>query len=96
MTNTGTVTNTGTFQNSNVVTNSGVLTNKGTFNNSGQNVLLAINSGGTVNNAGPEQYARREWDGPDRMYVNARHIVMVEPVSLDSKVAQLIAETKQK
>ena len=60
LTNTGTVTNTGTFQNSNVVTNSAVLTNKGTFNNSGQNVLLAINSGSTVNNAGPEQYARRE------------------------------------
>lgn len=38
----------------------------------------------------------KEWHGPDRMYLNARHIVMVEPVSPDSKVAQLIAETKQK
>jgi hypothetical protein len=38
----------------------------------------------------------KEWHAPDRMYLNARHIVMVEPVSPNSKVAQLIAETKQK
>jgi hypothetical protein len=30
------------------------------------------------------------------MYVNARHIVMVEPVGANSKVAQLIAESQQK
>jgi hypothetical protein len=38
----------------------------------------------------------KEWHAPDRMYLNARHIVMVEPVSPNSKVAQLIAETNQK
>jgi len=38
----------------------------------------------------------KEWHAPDRMYLNARHIVMVEPVNPNSKVAQLIAETKQK
>ena len=38
----------------------------------------------------------KEWHAPDRMYLNARHIVMVEPVSPNSKVAQLIAETRQK
>ena len=38
----------------------------------------------------------KEWHSPDRMYLNARHIVMVEPVSTSSKVAQLIAESKQK
>lgn len=38
----------------------------------------------------------KEWHAPDRMYLNARHIVMVEPVSPNSKVAQLITETAQK
>jgi hypothetical protein len=35
-----------------------------------------------------------EWHAPDRMYLNARHIVLIEPVGANSKVAQLIAETK--
>lgn len=35
-----------------------------------------------------------EWHGPDRMYINAGHIVLIEPVSPDSKVAQLIKEAK--
>jgi hypothetical protein len=35
-----------------------------------------------------------EGHGPDRMYINARHIVVIEPVSPDSKVAQLIKEAK--
>lgn len=35
-----------------------------------------------------------EWHAPDRMVINARHIVMVEPVSPSSKVAQLIADLK--
>ncbi len=35
-----------------------------------------------------------EWHGPDKMYINARHIVIIEPVSPDSKVAQLIKEAK--
>jgi len=38
----------------------------------------------------------KEWHAPDRTYLNARHIVMVEPVGPSSKVAQLIAESKQK
>ena len=37
-----------------------------------------------------------EWHGPDRMYINAKHIVLIEPVSPDSKVAQLIKEAKAK
>jgi len=36
-----------------------------------------------------------EWHGPDRMFVNARHIVLVEPVGPSSKVAQLIADDKK-
>ncbi|MEN6475245.1 MAG: hypothetical protein ABFD81_14620 [Syntrophaceae bacterium] len=35
-----------------------------------------------------------EWHGPDHMYINAEHIVLIEPVSADSKVAQLIKESK--
>lgn len=38
----------------------------------------------------------KEWHGPDRMYVNTRHVVMIEPVAPDSKVAQLIKEEKEK
>ena len=37
-----------------------------------------------------------EWHGPDFTVVNARHIVMIEPVGANSKVAQLIAEQEQK
>lgn len=33
-----------------------------------------------------------EWHAPDRTVLNARHIVLVEPVSFGSKVAELIAE----
>jgi hypothetical protein len=35
-----------------------------------------------------------EWHGPDRMYINARHIVLIEPVSSGSRVATLIKEAK--
>ena len=35
-----------------------------------------------------------EWHAPDRMVINANHIVLVEPVSPTSKVAQLIADSK--
>lgn len=35
-----------------------------------------------------------EWHGPDKMFINARHIVIIEPVAPTSKVAQLIAEAK--
>ncbi len=38
----------------------------------------------------------KEWHGPDRMYVNPGHILLVEPVRPDSQVAKLIAEAKSK
>lgn len=34
----------------------------------------------------------REWHEPSYMHLNARSILLVEPVGADSKVAQLIAE----
>jgi hypothetical protein len=34
----------------------------------------------------------KEWHGPDYMILNARHIVLIEPVGPDSQVAKLIAE----
>ena len=37
----------------------------------------------------------QEWHGPDKMYINAKHIVVIEPVSPESKVAQLIKEAKE-
>lgn len=37
-----------------------------------------------------------EFHGPDKMFLNARHIIMIEPVGPNSKVAQLIAEDKSK
>lgn len=37
-----------------------------------------------------------EVHGPDRMFLNARHIIMIEPVGPNSKVAQLIADDKAK
>lgn len=37
-----------------------------------------------------------EWHSPDRMYLNATHIVLIEPVGKDSQVAKLIAESKTK
>ena len=36
-----------------------------------------------------------EFHSPDHMVLNARHIVLVEPVGEQSKVAQLIAEQKK-
>lgn len=36
----------------------------------------------------------KELHGPDRMYINASHILFVEPVGAGSKVAQLIAESR--
>jgi hypothetical protein len=35
-----------------------------------------------------------EWHGPDRMYINSKHIVLIEPVGQNSKVAQLIKDAK--
>lgn len=37
-----------------------------------------------------------EWHGPDVMYINGSHIVMIEPVSPTSRVAELIRELKSK
>ena len=37
----------------------------------------------------------KEWHGPDRMIISDKSIVFVEPVGADSKVAQLIAESKK-
>jgi hypothetical protein len=37
----------------------------------------------------------KEWHGPDRMILNEKSIVFVEPVGPDSKVAQLISESKK-
>ena len=38
----------------------------------------------------------KELHAPDRMYLNPNQITLVEPVGLNSKVAQLIAESKSK
>lgn len=35
-----------------------------------------------------------EWHGPDLMYITTRHIVVIEPVGPNSRVAQLIKEAK--
>ena len=37
-----------------------------------------------------------EWHSPDRMVLNARHIVLMEPVGPNSQVAKLIAQDKAK
>ena len=37
-----------------------------------------------------------EWHGPDRMFMNERHIILVEPVGTNSKVAELIQADKNK
>lgn len=36
----------------------------------------------------------KEWHGPDKMTINAHHIVFVEPVTSGSTVANLIAQAK--
>ena len=38
----------------------------------------------------------QEWHAPDRMILNAKHIIFVEPVGKDSRVAKLIEELKSK
>jgi hypothetical protein len=37
----------------------------------------------------------KEWHGPDRMILNEKAVVFVEPVGSDSKVSQLIADSKR-
>jgi hypothetical protein len=34
----------------------------------------------------------KEWHAPDKMVLNARHIIMIEPVTEGSTVAKLIAQ----
>jgi hypothetical protein len=36
-----------------------------------------------------------EWHGPDFMRLNSRHVVLIEPVAPDSRVAQLILEARK-
>jgi hypothetical protein len=36
----------------------------------------------------------KEWHGPDKMTINAHHIIFVEPVTDGSQVATLIAQAK--
>jgi len=36
-----------------------------------------------------------EWHAPDSMYINTRHVVLIEPVAPESQVAQLIRQFKQ-
>jgi hypothetical protein len=36
-----------------------------------------------------------EWHGPDQMYINSKHIVLIEPVNPNSRVSLLIAEAKK-
>ena len=38
----------------------------------------------------------KEWHAPDKMVLNARHIIMIEPVTDGSTVAKLIAEASGK
>jgi len=38
----------------------------------------------------------KELHAPDRMYLNPTHIILVEPVGANSKVAELIAQDKAK
>jgi hypothetical protein len=35
-----------------------------------------------------------EWHGPEYMYLNRQHIVVIEPVAANSRVAQLVKDTK--
>ena len=38
----------------------------------------------------------QEWHGPEFTVLNAEHIALIEPVSANSKVAELIAEQEKK
>lgn len=38
----------------------------------------------------------KEWHAPDKMVLNARHIIMIEPVTDGSTVAKLIAQANGK
>lgn len=38
----------------------------------------------------------QEWHGPDMMFVNSKHVTLIEPVSTGSKVGELIKEAASK
>ena len=38
----------------------------------------------------------QEWHAPDTMFINRKHVVIIEPVTENSKVTQLIKEAKIK
>jgi hypothetical protein len=38
----------------------------------------------------------KEWHAPDRMVLNAQHILFIEPVAPESAVSKLIAELKRR
>jgi hypothetical protein len=38
----------------------------------------------------------KEWHAPDRMHINTRHVIMIEPVAPESQVAQLIKQEKDR
>jgi hypothetical protein len=38
----------------------------------------------------------KEWHGPQFMYINAKNILVIEPVAPDSQVAKLIKEATAK
>ncbi|MBI5455131.1 MAG: hypothetical protein HY956_10920 [Deltaproteobacteria bacterium] len=38
----------------------------------------------------------QEWHGPDMMFVNSKHVTLIEPVSPGSKVGELIKEAASK
>ncbi len=44
----------------------------------------------------PAGVEKKEWHGPDRMILNATHILFIEPVSPDSQVAKLIEDAQKK
>jgi len=37
----------------------------------------------------------KEWHGPDRMIINEKAIIFIEPVGKDSRVSQLIEESRK-
>jgi hypothetical protein len=38
----------------------------------------------------------KEWHGPDRMYINMAHVIMIEPVASGSRMGKMIRELKAK
>jgi hypothetical protein len=60
--------------------------------------LLRQDDSGSHTKAATNVLVRRgkEWHAPDRMVINARHIILIESVRTSSQVAQLIAEDKRK